>query len=920
MNNFIYIPLVNNSKKPAKAFKHLTATHPEIAKFENRAILTGTKSDVIVVDIDKFDTWNEYIKDHGEPQTLKAKSPKGFHYYFKYTEKINSCKVGIRDGIDIRSNGGIIVCEPSKINDKVYKFVDKNAPIADIPEELFLFLYVGQDEPNPKKQKPAPKEKAEKSKPVTPSNDIYYIDDNDLKSLLDKLPRKYCDNRLLWLSISDVLKGMDNYKAFENFSMKSSKYNKEGNDTAWDSLRGNLNINYIINIINTETKNKIKYIQPTISYKDIETIPCEQRVLTKEDLIDNRYLNIKKYIKKYTCLLVKSDTGTGKTTSTANYMKDLKKVRIISIVSRISLGEQQVKTFKDANIVLKDYRNTFDSEDNVFIQLDSILKLQYDSFENCVIYLDEVNSLIQYLIDSTTLNTKRINIFAMLSKIIKQSKIVIGTDADISTLTFKYFDKLRDNMQYIYNPFKNYNNIVVNQYKDEQEIIDKMKQQIKDKKYFLCAFDSKTRMEQVFEMILDSKQKNDFIKYSADEGELTADLVKQWSNKYVLYTPRIIYGVDFNPPTKTDVFIISQCHTINCIQIAQQMTRCRNIKEVNFYFANIHNQLKFKTVDDVKDYYEEFQSHYETILNQYGHLTIDEDFKVKYNSTKFTELFYLHKLNENILRSNYIYHFIQTCKSKGMVINIKENTYNSVNDKEAKAKAKKRKDELIDNVLDNELETSQIFKSISKRLDICKISIDEMNENVTFKQIITDDHNFSNHLNICKMVEKEGELNADLSNKAEEDFKEHVIKSTIAKVQFIKKLESILKIDSFDIDYDKHQCKYNNEITVNDSLMKLYQKVFSESNKKLKCENFYDVYKTLINCYKNLFGGEIVITEVENKRIDKKFKRITKHTINKKLINEHLQLLLNRRKSSNIDEKICKQFDIEIKPKDEYLF
>jgi hypothetical protein len=242
------------------------------------------------------------------------------------------------------------------------------------------------------------------------------------------------------------------------------------------------------------------------------------------------------------------------------------------------------------------------------------------------------------------------------------------------------------------------------------------------------------------------------------------------------------------------------------------------------------------------------------------------------------------------------------------------------NDKEAKAKAKKRKDELIDNVLDNELESSQIFKSISKRLDICKISIDEMNENATFKQIITDDHNFSNHLNICKMVEKEGELNADLSNKAEEDFKEHVIKSTIAKVQFIKKLESILKIDSFDIDYDKHQNKYNNEITVNDSLMKLYQKVFSESNKKLKCENFYDVYKTLINCYKNLFGGEIVITEVENKRIDKKFKRITKHTINKKLVNEHLQLLLNRRKSSNIDEKICKQFDIEIKPKVEYLF
>ena len=429
-------------------------------------------------------------------------------------------------------------------------------------------------------------------------------------------------------------------------------------------------------------------------------------------------------------------------------------------------------------------------------------------------------------------------------------------------------------------------------------------------------------MEQVFEMILDTTPKNDFIKCSADEGELKKDLVKQWSNKYVLYAPRIIYGVDFNPPTKTDVFIMSQCHTINCIQIAQQMTRCRNIKEVNFYFSNIHNQLKFKTIDDVKDYYEEFQTHYETVLNQYGYITVDDDFRVKLNATKFTELFYLHKLNENILRSNYIYHFIQTCKSKGMKINIIENTYNSVNDKEAKAKAKKRKEELINNVLDNELESSQIFKSITKRLDICQITMEEMNESPLLKEIITNDMNFSHHLNISKMVEKDGELNADLSNKTDIDFKEHVMKSTIAKVQFIKKLESILKIDSFDIDYEKYKSQYFNEITVEDSVMKLYQKVFSESNKKIKCETFYDVYKTLINCYKNLFGGDIVITEVENKRIDKKFKRITKHTINKDLVNTHLQLLLNRRHSYDLNEKICKQFNIEIKKRkqDEYMF
>ena len=475
----------------------------------------------------------------------------------------------------------------------------------------------------------------------------------------------------------------------------------------------------------------------------------------------------------------------------------------------------------------------------------------------------------------------------MLSQIIKQAKLIIGTDADISTLTFQYFEGLRNKMQYIYNPFKNYNNIAVNQYKDENAIIDKMKQQVKDKKYFLCAFDSKTRMEEVFAMILDSSQKNDFILYSSDEGELSADLLKQWTNKYVLYTPRIIYGVDFNPTTKTDVFIISQCHTINCIQIAQQMTRCRNIGEVNFYFANIHNQLNFKTIDNVKDYYEEFQAHYETVLNQYGYLTLDQDFKVKYNTTKFTELFYLHRLNENILRSNYIYHFIQTCKSKGMVVNILDNQYKVVRDKEAKAKAKKRKEELIDNVLENEIESSQLYKSITKRLEICKISVEEMEANPVLKDILNNDHNFSYHLNLSKMIEKEGAHDADLNNKTEQDFKEHVMKSTIAKVKFIKKVEAILKIDSFDIDYDTHHTKYNNDINLEEAVLKLYKKVFADSNKKTDCKTFYDVYKILINCYKNLFGRDIVVSDVDNIRINGVKTKITKHSINKKLVNEH---------------------------------
>ena len=66
MDNFIYIPIKNNTKESAVKWKHLKATHPLTTKFENRAILTGSLSNIVAID-------NEYLIIHGEPETLKSK-------------------------------------------------------------------------------------------------------------------------------------------------------------------------------------------------------------------------------------------------------------------------------------------------------------------------------------------------------------------------------------------------------------------------------------------------------------------------------------------------------------------------------------------------------------------------------------------------------------------------------------------------------------------------------------------------------------------------------------------------------------------------------------------------------------------------------------------------------------------------------
>ena len=59
----------------------------------------------------------------------------------------------------------------------------------------------------------------------------------------------------------------------------------------------------------------------------------------------------------------------------------------------------------------------------------------------------------------------------------------------------------------------------------------------------------------------------------------------------------------------------------------------------------------------------------------------------------------------------------------------------------------------------------------------------------------------------------------------------------------------------------------------------------------------------LINCYKNLFGSDIIVSDAKVARVNGKVTKIIKHDINVELITEHINLILFRRNSYDIDER-----------------
>ena len=53
---------------------------------------------------------------------------------------------------------------------------------------------------------------------------------------------------------------------------------------------------------------------------------------------------------------------------------------ILSIVSRILLGDQQIQTFAKNDIILKSYEEKYEPEDNLVTTLESLTKYNY--YEN----------------------------------------------------------------------------------------------------------------------------------------------------------------------------------------------------------------------------------------------------------------------------------------------------------------------------------------------------------------------------------------------------------------------------------------------------------------------------------------------------------------------------------------------------------
>jgi len=146
--NLIIIPLLPRSKRPFIKEWQKIIQSKKITGNQNFGLLTGRINNITVIDIDRKDnglkTWRSWIKKYGKIDTPTVKTGnEGYHYYFKYNEKLHNrlnIKInGNRIGIDIKGNGGQVVVPPSiHPNGTKYKWTKSldNYEIIEVPKWL----------------------------------------------------------------------------------------------------------------------------------------------------------------------------------------------------------------------------------------------------------------------------------------------------------------------------------------------------------------------------------------------------------------------------------------------------------------------------------------------------------------------------------------------------------------------------------------------------------------------------------------------------------------------------------------------------------------------------------------------------------------------------------------------------------------
>jgi hypothetical protein len=699
--HFIMLPLHESEdrlKEPIYS-KWQSSTHTQFHLFPNNfkavGILCGEKSNVIVVDVDvkngKRDAAEKFVQEYKLMKSCKyivQTASGGYHFYFKYDERMKASKRPKFDGvscIDICSNKTQVVSEFSEIRNVAYKSIKGTINDIGIMPQNIIEFYTEWVEGRQKHLK--------KLKDNRKKFNISYIAEKITEQEKDLLLTMLYKPKMLalnvhffdlWFVITIVLKRYGLKKEWDLWSRDycgngmNPSYNEKKNFQIWDNIDLTNQSIQGWTLISIQAKHNSLYPEHPIYFDCVHYTKITQKP-TNTITINRQYIlpkcpksgdfvfpqDIKDALNKNKCVLLRSTMNSGKTTFFKKYI-DEQSQPCISITSRVTLCDDQYNRFKKKSPHdWTHYDKDRQQKDHIVTTIDSLVDIPDHKLKDCIIYLDEISSILDYVVHGDHIKN-RMAIFKKFLFALTHAYKIIGTDADINDACFRFFELLLIDYVFIENSFNVTTNIKALECNWEQ-FTQGMISDINNKQLFVVASDSKKACEEIYEILRAYLPKEKILLITREETQQFRHITNtaNWEGKYVIYSPSIVYGVDFEPSEKYNVYSFIKGKSINGIQIGQQIFRCRKINNIYIHFECSDKMTpRFYTIESAREYIDDFKCPSE--IHNVDYLNIFESENEITEEEIFTYLFTYYELQKELTKCDIKKYVKETIKSKGI--------------------------------------------------------------------------------------------------------------------------------------------------------------------------------------------------------------------------------------------------------------
>lgn len=326
-------------------------------------------------------------------------------------------------------------------------------------------------------------------------------------------------------------------------------------------------------------------------------------------IIEEKYVRVEHLMSPEKCVVVQSQLGSGKTTSSINYIDQLpNSTPIIFLTPRRSYAvsfHQRVNSENKSGKQFALYMNEKlmnITKKHIIIQAESLHRLNID-FSGCCVVIDEIESFLTQLTSSGT-HQNHIKSINVLAKMLSSASKVLMFDAFISSKTIDFclnFGLTTKFFKYVYEQDKRIIQRVAGSYNktDDDEKIEVVKRRTDNRDYFLNSLycdlkngkkiylfcSSNSFLVEIEKFVSSRLPEIKLLSYHSQSTNRVVDAIEEWSKvDLVLTTSTITVGINFDLHDYFDrgyIFVSAVCKNL-VRDVFQSLYRVRRFKE-NFF-------------------------------------------------------------------------------------------------------------------------------------------------------------------------------------------------------------------------------------------------------------------------------------------------------------------------------------------------